>query len=85
VSPVIEQLGAWLIVTSTEAVSAQPLPFVPMTVYVPAVETVMEAVVSPVFHKYVAAPVAVSVTEPPRQVEVGPEIFTSGLGLTVTE
>jgi hypothetical protein len=43
----------------------------------------MEAVVSPVFQRYVAAPEAVSVEEPPAQNEVGPVITTTGLGNTV--
>jgi hypothetical protein len=76
--------GLVLIVTFTDAVSAHPLAFVPMTEYVPAAVTVIDAVVAPVLHTYVAAPVAVSVEEEPGQNDNGPEIFTSGLLLTVT-
>src|SRR5438128_675200 len=84
VSPVIEHEGIGLIVTFTEAVLVYPLVVVPVTEYVPAAVTVIEAVVAPLLHKYVAAPVAVSVVDPPVQNARGPEIFTVGLGFTVT-
>ena len=54
------------------AVAVQPFAPVTVTVHVPAVVTVIEAVVAPVLHKYVPPPLAVSVVLGTAQVSAKP-------------
>lgn len=75
--------------TVTDAVPAQPLEFVPVTEYVVVAPglTVMLAVVCPVFHWYDVAPLAVSVLDPPAQMDDGDAVAVTarpGVTLTVT-
>lgn len=86
---VIVTTGLGFTVTDRAADPVQPLAVVMVTIYVPAVEGVMAAVVAPVLHIYDTAaglPLAVSTTEPPAQKVVGPPgvIVVVGLALTVT-
>src|SRR4051812_44373809 len=80
----MEISGRGVFVTLFDALFAQPLPSVPLTVYVPLSVTVMLAVVSPVLHRYEVPPLAVRVAEPPSQKELGPLIEISGSGFLVT-
>ena len=48
--PVIAAVGNGLTVKARVAVAVQPAALVTVTVYVPAVDTVIAAVVAPVFH-----------------------------------
>src|SRR5215204_533159 len=84
VSPVMLTSGLGCSVTVMEATSVQPNPLVTSTVNVPLSETVMDAVVAPVLHKYVPPPVAVRTVEPPSQKSVSPVIFASGFGCSIT-
>ena len=65
----------------------QPLPSVTVTVYVVVTVglTVIEAVVAPVLHRNDVPPDAVSVFEPPRQMDKLPQVMLhTGNGFTVT-
>jgi hypothetical protein len=64
----------------------QPLPSVTVTVYDPAVETVIEAVSAPVLQRYDEPSLAVKTTLPPEQnvVDVAAVIVAVGNALTVT-
>ena len=80
-------VGSAFTVTVRLAVFWQPVAAVPVTVYVPLLLTVIAAVVCPPgLHRYVFAPLAVSVTLPPAQNVVGPPgvILTVGSAFTVT-
>jgi hypothetical protein len=83
--PVIFAIGKAFTATPLLAVAVQPLAFVTVTVYVAFAVglTVMAAVVSPVFHKYVPLPAAVKVVLPPLQIVAMPVMLAVGLGLTV--
>ena len=61
--------GKGLTVTTVAALAAdtQPLPSVTVTVYDPAVETVIEAVSAPVLQRYDEPELAVKTTLPPEQ------------------
>jgi hypothetical protein len=68
-----------------EAVATQKLVPTAETVYVPAVETVIEADVAPVFQKYAEPPLAVKTTLVPEHIFVVVEVITGvGKALTVT-
>ena len=77
--------GEEVVVTVCVAVS-DPQPFVAVSVYVPAVETVIALAVAPVLQLYVLPPDAFSVTDPPVQKVVLPKgvIAATGSGFTVT-
>jgi hypothetical protein len=68
-----------------EAVATQKLVPTTETVYVPAVETVIEADVAPVFQKYAEPPLAVKTTLVPEHIFVVVEVIAGvGKALTVT-
>jgi len=68
-----------------EAVATQKLVPIAETVYVPAVETVIEADVAPVFQKYAEPPLAVKTTLVPEHIFVVKEVIVGvGKALTVT-
>src|SRR5687768_16968824 len=70
--PVIEQVGAWLVVTVLLQVLLQPLAFVIVTEYVPA-PTVVHCVVAPLLQAYEDIPAgAQSWVVPPGQTEEVP-------------
>jgi hypothetical protein len=84
---VMLQTGGGVTVTVTEHVLVHPLPFATVTVYVVVVVglTVIEAVVSEVFQRNVNPPDAVSVDEPPTQMEGFEEVMLhTGSGATFT-
>jgi hypothetical protein len=83
--PVMVAIGKALTAIPLLAVAVQPLALVTVTVYVAFAVglTVMAAVVSPVFHKYVPPPAAVNVVLPPLQIIAVPVMLAVGLGLTV--
>jgi hypothetical protein len=66
-----------------EAVATQKLVPTAETVYVPAVETVIEAVVAPVFQKYAEPPLAVKTTLVPEHIFVVKEVIV-GVGKALT-
>ena len=66
-------------VTASEA-DEVPQVLVTVTVYVPAVVTVMAAVVEPLLHRKVVPPAAVRVTESPRQKVVDPLAVMAEMG-----
>ena len=84
---VMLQTGAGLMVTMVEHELLHPNESVTVTVYVVVTEglTVMEAVVAPVLQRNDAPPEAVSVDEPPTQIE-GLELLMlhTGSGVTIT-
>jgi hypothetical protein len=78
--------GAGLAATANGAdVAAQPLALVTVTVYEPAVETVIDCVVAPVDQRLPVADEEVSVMVAPGQKPEGPLIVgVAGAGLVVT-
>lgn len=60
-------------VTAILELPVQPDAFVTMTEYVPAIFTVIEELVDPVFQRYALPAEAVSTTDDPLQMVVGPE------------
>jgi hypothetical protein len=66
-----------------EAVATQKLVPIAETVYVPAVETVIEADVAPVFQKYAEPPLAVKTTLVPEHIFVVVEVIV-GVGKALT-
>jgi hypothetical protein len=66
-----------------EAVATQKLVPTTETVYVPAVETVIEADVAPVFQKYAEPPLAVKTTLLPEHIFVVEEVIV-GVGKVLT-
>jgi hypothetical protein len=89
---VIVGVGSGFTVMVLVEVAEQPLALVAVTVYVPAVDTVMAAVVAPVLQAYEVPPLAVRVAEAPAQIMpsllVVPELSVSvidgvGSGFTV--
>ena len=72
--------------TATESLFEQPTALVPVTVYVEVEVATAEidVVVSPVLHKYVVPPDAVSVKEIPLQREISAPALTTGVGFTNT-
>ena len=83
--PVIVQTGNPLTVTVFEQVLVHPAALVTLTVYVPAVFTVMHLVVAPLLHLYEAAPaVTHNCIDCPGQMTLLPLIMQTGNGLTVT-
>lgn len=85
--PIAIEGMAFTVTTVAAEVAEQPLPFVYVTVYEPAADTLMDCVVAPVDQRLPVACEDVSVTEPPEQNEVGPlaEIVGAvGLAFTVT-
>lgn len=70
--------------TTSALASAVPQADVPVTVYVPAASTVMDAVVVWSFQTKESAPVAVRTVLSPAQMERSPEMLTNGLVATVT-
>src|SRR5215204_1172114 len=83
-SPVTLATGFGCSVTVMEATSVQPNPVVTSTVNVPLSETVMDAVVAPVLHKYVPPPVAVRTVDSPSQKSVSPVMLATGSACSVT-
>jgi hypothetical protein len=81
--PAMLGVGKGLTVKVRLAVAVQPLALVAVTVYVPAVLTVIAAVVAPVLHRYVDPPEAVKVEDWPAQITSVPAILGVGKGLTV--
>jgi hypothetical protein len=78
--------GLTLITDPEDAIDEHP-PVVALTVYVPAVETVIDCVVAPVDHRFPVEEEDVNTTEPPAQNEVElPAVIVGadGAGLTVT-
>lgn len=78
--------GSGFTVTTVGAEVAEHVPFETVTVYEPAVETVMDCVVAPVDQVFPVAADEVRVTEPPVQKAVGPLaviVGVGGSGLTV--
>ena len=78
--------GSSATVTPADGAEVQP-PLVTVTVYVPAVLTVIEGVVSPVDQRLPVADDEVKVTLPPVQKVVGPPgvmVGVAGKGFTVT-
>jgi hypothetical protein len=70
----------------TEAVPVHPFVPVPVTLYVPICEIVIVGVVAPVLHKYVLAPLAVSVIElvpHPSSVVFGKRVITTVGGVVL--
>lgn len=65
-------------------VDVQPLAFVTVTVYVPAVLRFSDAVEAPVFHKYLFHPVAVQIVVEPGTTFVFAFYFGIGFGCTFT-
>ena len=80
--PLMLATGFGVTVKVLLAVAVQPL-VVTVTVYVPAVFTVMDDVVAPVDHAYVPPPVAVKVELVPAQITCPPLMLTTGFGVTV--
>ena len=81
-------VGVGLTNKDTVATAVHPETLVPVTVYPVVVigETDIVAVVAPVFHKYVEAPLAVKTALPPGQIEVGLALaVTTGSGFTKTD
>jgi hypothetical protein len=76
-------LGLAFTVSDVLAVAVQPLA-VTVTVYGPAVLTVLAAVVGPLLHAYVPPPLAVKVVLPPEHIVVVPVIPAVGNGFTVS-
>ena len=74
-------VGSAFTVTVPEAVSVHPAALVAVTVYVPAVEVVIEVVVALVLHTYEVPPVAVSVAVAPEHMVA---LFTVGEGSAFT-
>ena len=86
VFPEIEAVGAGKKLTVVVAVPVQPVVAVTVTVYVPAVEIVVLAVVEPLLQMYVPPPVAVKMVELVPQTVVFPEIVMATVfTVTVTE
>jgi hypothetical protein len=84
---VILQVGNGFTVTVVVHELLQPLPSVTVTVYVVVIVglTVIEAVVAPVLQRNDVPPEAVSVFEPPKQMDKVPQVMLHcGNGLTVT-
>jgi hypothetical protein len=73
--------GLGFTVTIPLAVAVHPEEFVAETVYVPPIDSLMLEVVAPVFHTYVAPPVAVKVAVEPEQTEA---LLTEGVGVAFT-
>ena len=63
-----DAVGLAFTVSTLLDVAVQP-DVVTVTVYVPAVDTLIPAVVAPVLHTYVPPPLAVNVDEPPAQID----------------
>ena len=84
VGPAMETVGASFTVTVTEALLEQPAEEVPVTEYVPPVDTTMVASVEPLDQTYEAAPPACSVVVLGWQTTVLPEMLIVGRGFTVT-
>ena len=78
--------GRALAVTANGAeVAEQPLALVTLTVYEPAVETMIDCVVSPVDQRFPVAVDDVNVIVPPAQKDVGPlMVGVGGAGNAVT-
>jgi hypothetical protein len=66
------------------SVSVQPLALVTVTVYVPAAETVVAAVVLPFDQRYPVPPDPAKVTDPPWQKVVGPLGVMTAMGRALT-
>ena len=82
--PLIDATGSEFTVKARVAVAEQPFASVTVTVYVPAVLTVIAAVVcAPALHKYDTPPVAVNTLDPPAQIVWLPLIDAVGNGFTV--
>ena len=79
-------VGSGFTVTVCDATAVQPLASVTVTLYavVLAGDTVMLAVVAPVFHSYPEPPLAVRVVFSPSQMMVSPVMAAFGSGFTVT-
>ena len=73
--------GSAFTVTVPAAVAVQPAALVAVTVYVPAIEVVIDVVTAPVLHEYDVPPVAVNVAVAPAHI-VG--LLTAGVGLAFT-
>ena len=74
-------VGNAFTVTVPEAVAVQPAALVAVTVYVPAVEVVIDVVTAPVLHEYEVPPVAASVAVAPAHMA---GLFTVGVGSAFT-
>ena len=73
--------GSAFTVTVPVAVAVHPAALVAVTVYVPAVEVVIEVVTAPVLHEYDVPPVAVRVAVAPAHID---GLFTVGVGSAFT-
>lgn len=83
--PAMAAVGAVLSVSDLVFVAGQPAALVTVTAYVPAAETLMTAVVSPVLHRYEAPPEAVSGALAPGQKLVAPAMLAVGLAPLPTD
>jgi len=81
---VMVAVGLFVTVTTVGADVAEQLPLLTVTEYEPAVVTVIDFVVFPFDHRYELPVLAVSVTLPPGQNDVGPFAVIVAVGLFVT-
>ena len=82
--PEIAAVGLLFTVNALLLVAVQPLALVTVTLYAPAVETVIAAVVAPLLHKYEVPPEAVKLVLLPEQIVFVPVIAAVGLLFTVS-
>jgi hypothetical protein len=83
--PAIVGVGLEVMATACEAEPVHPFAVVTVTVYVPAVEGLMEDVAAPLLHEYELIPAgALSVADEPLHTEKVPVIAGTGFGLTIT-
>jgi hypothetical protein len=76
-------VGLLFTVNALLLVAVQPLALVTVTLYAPAVETVIAAVVAPLLHRYDVPPEAVKLVLLPVQIVFVPVIAAVGFVFTV--
>jgi hypothetical protein len=82
----MDVVGLTFTTTDCDVLPVQPLPSVTVTVNVPAVVVLIDAVVAPVLHKYELKPEdAVSIEVAPWQMEKLPPIAGVGLLFIITD